>query len=459
MFGISSKMTKPASSGDGIETLSPSAVPFAREISACRICGNADLISVFDLGPMALTGVFPSSRREDPARLPLDLVKCCDRGRPDACGLVQLRHSFDLPLLFGNHYGYRSGLNAWMISHLAAIASDLRQRLPLSSPDIVLDIGSNDGTLLGAFLSTGAALVGMDPVGQKFARFYPPEAQLIDDFFSAARFLSATGGQRARLVTSVAMVYDLERPCEFASQVRDVLADDGIWFFEQSCLPAMLANTSYDTICHEHLEYYTLKQIHWMLRGAGFQIAAISFNAANGGSFAVVATPAGGPHAVNSSAVQEALRLEEEQDPGGLVALAAFRESSLRRRDELRGALHAAARRGARVLGYGASTKGNVILQFCGLTAADLLCIAEVNPDKYGCFTPGSAIPIVSELEARNLRPDSFLVLPWHFRDTIIAREAAFLAQGGCLLFPLPQFHLHRAEAPCLEGGSVACPG
>ena len=414
-------------------------------ISQCRICGNPELDSLLDLGVQALTGVFPASGDTPVPESPLELVKCRETD-PEACGLVQLRHSFQAGEMYGMNYGYRSGLNRSMVDHLQEKARKIKNIVSLSRGDLVLDIGSNDSTLLRAMDEPGLRLVGMDPSGVKFLEHYPPHIQLIPDFFSAGRFRKEFGRQSAKVVTSIAMFYDLDAPLEFVRQVHEVLADDGVWVFEQSYLPAMLANTSYDTVCHEHLEYYALKQIRWMLERTGFTMLDVEFNSVNGGSFSVTAAKTTAPHTRNEAAVQQCLRDEEALGLAGREIYDQFHDRVFEHRNELLRFLRDARADGERIFGYGASTKGNVILQFCGITAEELPCVAEVNPDKFGACTPGSRIPIVAEADARAMSPSGFLVLPWHFRDNIVAREGRFLAGGGRLIFPLPRIEVISEE-------------
>jgi NDP-4-keto-2,6-dideoxyhexose 3-C-methyltransferase len=411
-------------------------------ISQCRICGNEELDAVLDLGVQALTGIFPKNREAETPRCPLELVKCHDDGSGQTCGLVQLRHSCQPDAMYGMNYGYRSGLNQSMVDHLQRKANKIKSAIPLTPGDLILDIGSNDGTLLRAMDGPGLRLVGMDPVGIKFRQYYPPNAQLIPDFFSGARFRKEFGRQSAKVVTSIAMFYDLESPLEFMRQVYEVLSEDGIWVFEQSYLPAMLASVSYDTICHEHVEYYALKQILWMLKRVGFRALDAELNDVNGGSFSITAAKKSAGYEGNEAAIQNLIREENRIELSGTDIYRKFRERVYRHRAELRQFLGKARHEGKRIFGYGASTKGNVLLQFCGITAEGLPCIAEVNNDKFGAFTPGTRIPIISEEEARSMNPSGFMVLPWHFRDNIIARERNFLAAGGKLIFPLPNIEV-----------------
>jgi hypothetical protein len=405
----------------------------AHEIKRCRICGSSELTSLINLGEQSLTGIFPKRRDAFVATGPLELVRC---SKPGCCGLVQLGHSFPAEQLYGATYGYRSGLNRGMINHLRSIASELQQKQPLSDGDIVLDIGANDGTSL-SFYPRRLTLIGMDPSAEKFRKYYRDDIQILIDFFTADAFLKATDGRKAKIITSIAMFYDLETPQMFVDYIAKSLADDGLWFFEQSYLPLMLEATAYDTICHEHSEYYTLSQIEYMLNRSGLDVVDVVTNDTNGGSFAVTAAKRGSRHSIspNVEAMRQYERNLNVNDPAAYVA---FSQRVHQHAAQLSEMIHTILKEGKRIVGYGASTKGNVLLQYCGITAKELPCIAEVNEDKFGSFTPGTLIPIVSEAEAKALKPDYMMVLPWHFRNETIRREAAYLQSGGKLLFPLP---------------------
>lgn len=400
------------------------------------MCKSNHLIPILNLGSHSLTGVFPKSASADITQGPLVVAWCPD------CGLLQLLHSFEASEMYGENYGYRSGLNASMIEHLTSKVRYLEQMKPLSAGDVVLDIGSNDATLLKAYEARDIQRIGIDPTGKKFAKYYPPDIKLVPDFFSADAFHSI-GNKPAQIVTSIAMFYDLESPVEFARQVESVLADEGIWHFEQSYMPSMLRMNSYDTVCHEHLEYYSLGVVKAILEMAGLRLVDVAMNAVNGGSFAVTAAKVSNKSIPTNHAVINWLLGQE--DRMGLNTPRPYREFEervFRHREDLTRLIRTLKADGKKILGYGASTKGNVLLQFCGLTTDDIIAIAEVNPEKFGCFTPGSNIPIVSEEEARLMKPDYFLVLPWHFKDGILRREKEYLASGGKMIFPLPEIEI-----------------
>lgn len=401
----------------------------------CRIGGGSQLVTILDLGEQALTGVFPRSAADAVTRGPIRLVWC------PGSGLVQLAHSYDLNEMYGDNYGYRSGLNASMVRHLSQKVHELERFAGLAGGDAVLDIGSNDATSLKAYRTGGISRVGVDPTGAKFRSFYDDGIGLIPDFFSAGAYRAA-GGKPARIVTSVAMFYDLEDPVGFAREVEQVLAPGGVWHLEQSYMPAMLRTTSYDTVCHEHLEYYSLTVLGAILRQAGLRVVDVKMNGVNGGSFAVTAVRAADPRPGAEVLVGWLLEQEERLGLGTPRPYRDFEERVYRHRADLMRLLRTLAADGKRVVAYGASTKGNVLLQFCGVTTREVCAVAEINPDKFGAVTPGTHIPIIPEAEARAMRPDYFLVLPWHFKDGIVQREAEYLAGGGRMIFPFPEIEI-----------------
>jgi hypothetical protein len=388
-------------------------------------------LTVLSLGDQYLTGVFPRNRGESITKGPLDLAWCRD------CGLLQLKHSYDLNEMYGQNYGYRSGLNRSMVEHLTHKARTLAALAGIGAGDLVLDIGSNDATLLKAF-PDDTRRVGIDPIGSKFVEHYG-DLELIVDFFSADVVEHALQGARPRLATSIAMFYDVESPVAFVEEIERILADDGIWHFEQSYMPSMLRTTAYDTICHEHLEFYSFAVVKDLLETCGMKVLEVEMNDVNGGSFAVSASKRDAPYAPNYPVIDWFLSQEAAM---GLHTPNPFREFERKifeHRGQLLALIEAIVNSGKRVLGYGASTKGNVLLQFCNITEKLVPAIAEVNEDKFGCFTPGTEIPIVSETEAAAMLPDYYLVLPWHFKHGIIQRERVFRARGGKLIFPLPE--------------------
>ena len=406
-----------------------------KRIEKCRISGSTNLLSVLSLGDQALTGVFPASASVPVTVGPLELVWC-----PDS-GLLQLAHVYEASEMYGENYGYRSGLNASMVRHLTQKIGKLEQFAELKAGDTVLDIGSNDATSLKAYQTASLNRIGIDPTGAKFRQYYPDDIKLVPDFFNAKNF-DGVSKERAKIITSIAMFYDLEDPIAFARDIAHCLAPDGVWHFEQSYMPSMLRLTSYDTICHEHVEYYSLQVVEKILAAADMKVLDVQMNAVNGGSFAVTAGHKNTTRKANRPVIDWLLSQEERMGLATPRPYREFEERVFRHREDLRRLLRALRDDGKRIVGYGASTKGNVVLQYCGIGPDLVEAIAEVNPDKFGHVTPGSHIPIVSEADALKMKPDYYLVLPWHFKDNILQREQKFLADGGKMIFPFPEIEI-----------------
>ena len=405
------------------------------ELNQCRVSNSKNLIEVLDLGHQSLTGVFPSSVNTKVTHGPLKLVLC-----PDS-QLLQLKHNYNLLELYGDNYGYRSGLNLSMVKHLNDKVKFLKKKIKLSKDDVVLDIGSNDATLLKAYTSNECKRVGIDPTGKKFKKFYE-DIFLVADFFNCKNFSEISPNKKAKIITSISMLYDLEHPIDFIKDIAKVLDGEGIWHFEQSYMPTMLRMNLYDTICHEHLEYYSLTVIKNILHECGLRIIDVSLNSINGGSFAVTACHVDSKHQANDAVIQWLLDNESRLALDTTKPYLEFAQKVFDHKKNLKQLINNLNNNGKKVMGYGASTKGNVLLQFCGLTSNDIPYIGEVNNDKFGCYTPGSKIPIISEKELISMKPDYLLVLPWHFRDGIIKKEKDYLASGGKFIFPLPDIEI-----------------
>jgi hypothetical protein len=412
----------------------------------CRACGSAALEPVVSLGEQELASNFVISDDFPPTvrALPLDLVRCSPDVDENACGLVQLRHTVPGDLMYSS-YGYRSGINQTMTQHLAGIAHGLEDRLQLQADDLVVDIGANDGTTLLSYRKPGLKLIGFEP--SNIRPIDPtPQIHFIRDYFSAAGLKAVVGDRKARVVTSIAMFYDLEDPDRFVADVAAILAKDGLWVIEMSYLPSMLANNSFDTICHEHLEYYAIDPIERMLHRHDLRIADLELNDANGGSLRVTACRADSrfrEHTLETrSRIYKLKKQEFELKLDTDEPYRAFAENSESIRRDLPSLLSRLISSGKKIYGYGASTKGNVILQYCGLSPAYLTAIADRNPAKWGGKTVGSGIPIISEDEMRAAKPDYLLVLPWHFLGEFKAREKEFLARGGRFIVPIPKVEI-----------------
>lgn len=403
-------------------------------ITRCRICKSNNLVPVLSLGEQALTGVFPRDEDMPISKGPLNLVWC------QSCGLLQMGTSYNLTEMYGDNYGYRSGLNESMVKHLTGKVRRLEQFVDLKESDIVIDIGSNDATLLKAY-TVKCQKLGIDPTATKFKQYYPRDIGYMSEFFTAEKYYSLFGWD-AKIITSIAMFYDLEDPAAFVRDIRKVLADDGIWHFEQSYMPSMIRSTAYDTICHEHIEFYSFRVIKNLLEKYGLRVIDVQMNAINGGSFAVTACKALAKYISNDPVIHWMLRQEHNLRLDTPRPYRDFEERIYHHRENLLDLLESLHHDGKKVIGYGASTKGNVLLQFCGITETLVPYIADVNPDKFGHVTPGTNIPIISEEEAHEMSPDYFLVFPWHFKHNILEREQDYIKNGGKFIFPLPEIEI-----------------
>ena len=404
------------------------------KIKNCRCCKSSNLKFTFSLGNQYLTGIFPKNKQHKISKGLLALVLC------ENCKLLQLQNSFNNFEMYGENYGYMSSLNKSMFTHLKYKVEKLKKRLSLKSNDTIIDIGSNDGTFL-SFFPKNLNLIGVDPTISKFSKFYRKDIVKIPEFFSGD-ILQKKIKKKAKLITSIAMFYDLEDPVNFARDIHELLDDDGIWHLELSYMPSMIKNISYDTICHEHLEYYSLTSIKYILDKADLKIIDIEFNDINGGSFALSVAKKKSSYLEDKKIVNWLLSKENTLKVNEFKSFINFFKKCEEQKKILVDLLKNLKDMKKKVYGYGASTKGNVILQFCNINSNLIRYIGEVNKYKYNKFTPGSNIKIISEKNLRNLKPDYLLVLPWHFKNFILNKEKKYLNQGVKFIFPLPDIEI-----------------
>ena len=364
---------------------------------------------------MSFTGIFPNSIKNKVPKGKLKLMRC------KRCTLLQLEDNFDSNLMYGENYGYMSSLNKAMEFHLKLKSKYLLDNYKLKKGHSVLDIGSNDGTFLG-FFKKNLKLYGCDPTIKKFKKYYRKDVKLIPDFFTAEKFKN----QKFNLVTSIAMFYDLPDPLKFVNDIKKVLTDNGIWHVEMSYMPSMLNNSSYDTICHEHLEYYSVKSLKYLMDLADLKIINISFNQVNGGSISLDVAKKNSKYRENKLLVKWLLLRENLNGFNTLKVQKQFFKQCKKHKFLINNLLKKLKSQGKKIYGYGASTKGNVILQYCKINKNFLKYIIDVNSFKYNRYTPGSKIKIVSEKYLKKQKPDYLLVLPWHFKEHILKKEKNF---------------------------------
>lgn len=400
-----------------------------RTIQNCRVCSSSDLVVILSLGNLHLSA-FVEPGAETP-KYPLDLVLCSN------CKLVQLSHTAPAEEMYCE-YWYRSGTNASMTRELQSIARAASRYL--IHGDIALDIGCNDGTLLRAYDSEAVFTVGFEPAKNLLGAARHGTRLVINDFFNVAAWREHMGETKVKVVTSIAMFYDLDDPNSFVRDVHEVLTRDGRWIIQMADLKSMLERTMWDNICHEHLEYYSLTSLEFLLSKHGFVVEDIEHNDVNGGSIRVTIAKRGQAHVRTS--VAEFREDERLLELNTLAPYEAFSERVRRGNSKLVSFIQDVIADGKTVCVYGASTKGNTLLQCTGLDHRLIRAAAERNPDKWGRVTVGTNIPIMSESEVRALKPDYMLVLPWHFLDEFVEREADYLKGGGRFIVPLPEFRI-----------------
>ena len=404
----------------------------------CRVCESTDLEPVLSLGSQCVSN-FIDSAGEEAYAAPLELVLC--NRKTGGCGLLQLRHSVPRELLY-RHYWYKSGMNQSMRDALADVTSKIEKTVPLSPGDLVLDIGCNDGTLLRSYRIRGLVLAGFEPAINLFAEAQVGTSKIVNDFFGAEAFAREFRSDKAKAITAIAMFYDLEDPNVFVSDIKRALHECGVFVIQMNYLPAMLENNAFDNIGHEHLEYYSLLSLEYLLGRHGLEVFDVELNDVNGGSFRVYVKQEDCAAYRVSPSVEKLRRYENNL---GLHESRPYDEFSKRvhaLKQTTWSFIESEVRNGKTVYVYGASTRGNTLLQFYNLDHNLIRAAAERNPDKWGKKTVGTLIPIISEEQARADEPNYFLVLPWHFLNEFVRREEGYLRAGGKFIVPLPEFKL-----------------
>lgn len=405
-----------------------------RRRTTCRVCGSSALREVINLGEQHLQGSFVKQGMPAPPqrKIPCELVRCCPELDENACGLLQMRHSVPPEILYST-YWYRSSTNATMRNHLAGIVNEAVAMSGEETIGSALDIGCNDCTLMG-YYPEGWDVIGFDPSDV-------PR----DEKFKVVKALFPSPAHRVQdmnIITSIAMFYDLENPRMFACNIKGALAQDGLWVMECSYMPSMLRLNSYDTICHEHLEYYSLSVIERICYEADLKVVRAELNDSNGGSIRCYITHRDSTEYDQPRWADSVRKLRVEEFDLKLDTDEPYRSFQSRieqHRRELLDVLQSLKLQGKRIHIYGASTKGNTILQWCGINSMWIEAAADRNPEKHGAFTLGTDIPIISEEESRAMKPDAYLVLPWHFAGEFIKREKEAIQTGTKFIFPLPE--------------------
>ncbi len=407
------------------------------------MCGFSQLTPIFSLGDLYVSD-FATETTAEHIKAPLELVLCNEH--EGGCGLLQLKHTVDNEQMYRN-YWYRSGMNATMTSELNGIASSVATIAGLKSGDAVIDIGANDGVLLRGYQIPGLRTIGFEPARNLIKYASQGTTQIINDFFNATAWKSSYGSQKAQAITAIAMFYDLEDPNAFVADVAECLDSAGVFVIQMSYLPLMLSQNAFDNICHEHLEYYSLLSLENLLRRHKLEVFDVQLNEINGGSFRVYICHADARHNIKAPIgadirVASLRAYEHELGLSDRAVYDAFAERINALKTQVCSFINQERDKGKKVYVYGASTKGNTLLQFFNLNHTIIPAAAERNTDKWGKKTIATMIPIISEEQARQEKPDYFLVLPWHFIDEFVRRENQYLLAGGKFIVPCPEYKI-----------------
>ena len=405
-----------------------------KKIKNCRLCNSKKVKKLIDFGDICSSSTFPLKNLDYKKITPMIFGICKN------CGLAQLLHNYNLKELYNDDYGYRSGINPAMVEHLTGITQDIKKILKFEKGDCLLDIASNDGTLLKSYKLSGMNYIGIDPTISRFKNFYPKNFKTKSTFFSKNKFLNLSNRKKAKSITSIAVFYDIIKPNNFVSNIKDILSKEGIWVMEQSYLPILIRNNGYDSICHEHLTYFTLKQINYLCRQNDLRVFKTSLNYMYGGSVRIFICHKEAKYKTNLKSLNICRKLERKYINSKYFLN--FKNKISRLSKKLNFIIKNIKNKNKTIHVYGASTKGNIILQYSKIYKKYIDFAADRNPLKWNRKMPGSNIPIISEKNSRSKKPDFYLVLPWHFKKEFIKREFFFLKKGGRLIFPLPKVQI-----------------
>ena len=406
------------------------------KISNCRICKSKSFKSLFSLGKLSFTGKFAKSIKQKIPKDELTLVIC------NKCKLVQLNKNFDPKYLYSSDYGYRTGINKTMTNHMKDIVIDATKIVKIKKNDYILDIASNDATLLN-FYPKNVYKVGIDPLVNKYKKYYSKIDKKISDFFSYKIIKKNNIHRKFKIISALSMFYDLREPDLFVKDIKKILHEDGIFILEHADLLSIVKNCLFDTICHEHLEYYSSKIIINLMKNNGLRVFNIKNNDINGGSMCYFICHNDAKFKTNLNRVNNVLKEEKKLKLEELSTFKKFFNVINKNKNNLKKLLNKISKQKEIIHGYGASTKGNVLLQYFNITNKDIKFISDRNPLKSNMFTPGSKIRIISEENSRKMLPKYYLVLPWHFKNEILIREKKIRSKGTKFIFPLPKIRIY----------------
>jgi len=406
------------------------------------------LTPILSLGSLYVSNFVEGAIDKDETPIPLELLLC--ESNNGGCGLLQLRHTVSPKKMYRN-YWYLSGTSTTMVKALADITSAVEKIINFSPGDIAVDIGSNDGTLLHSYKTEGLRKIGFEPSVNLARLGERGGCKIFNDFFNAKTFKKRFPAEQAKIITAIAMFYDLDDPNFFVKDISDVLHPEGLFIVQMAYLPTMLSQNAFDNICHEHLEYYSLSSMLPLLSRHGLEVFDVELNDINGGSFRIYIRHKGSTVGKEDKAAEKRVAdlLSQEKKLGldDKKIYEEFAERVMGLKKKLREFIKSETAAGKKVYVYGASTKGNTLLQFFELDPSFLPKACDKNSAKWGTKTIGTNIPIVSKEEARQDKPDYFLMLPWHFLKEMVEEEREYLNSGGKFIVPLPEFKIVGKEA------------
>jgi len=401
-----------------------------KKINHCLLCKNKNIKEIFSLGNLFVSNFVKKRDIKKGLKAPLNLLYC------NHCSLIQLSHIAPQEIMYKRFYWYRSGVTKTMNLGLKNIFKESLKYIKMSSNDVVLDIGANDGTLLSYYKKKNFITIGCEPA-RNLQKFLKKNCNFtINNFWSKKnlnKILKINGLKKPKIITAIGMFYDLEDPNIFIKDAADSLDENGIFVAQLMCLKSMIEKNDLGNICHEHIEFYSLKSIKYLFEKNGMEIFKIEENDINGGSYRIYCR----------KFRYGSIKLPKENV---LKLMKGFVKRVKKNKQLIVRFINKKIKENKKIYLYGASTKGNTVLQYYGLTHKMIPFAAERSPEKWGRYTIGSGIKIISEKMARDLKPDYFLVTPWGFIKEFIKREKKWLKNGGSFILPFPKFKLIKSD-------------
>ena len=397
-----------------------------KKIKHCLLCKKKILKSIFSLGNLFVSNFVNKNQIKKGLRAPLNLLYCKN------CSLIQLSHIAPQEIMYKRFYWYRSGVTKTMKDGLKDLYKESLKYAKLKKNDVVLDIGANDGTLLSYYKNKNIKTIGCEPANNLKKYLLKKCNFIINDFWNKKnldKILRKNKLKKPKIITAIGMFYDLEEPNTFIKDAADSLAEDGIFIAQLMCLKSMIEKNDLGNICHEHIEFYSLKSLKYLFENNGLEIFKIDENDINGGSYRIYCRK----FKNGSIKLQNENVLKMMKDFVRRVELNKKQTVNFITRE---------TKKNKKIFLYGASTKGNTVLQYYGLNKNLIKYAAERSPEKWGKYTIGSGIKIISEKQARSLKPDFFFVTPWGFINEFKKREKNWLNKGGKFLVPFPKLKI-----------------